>query len=596
MRDAETVLAIIRERGKRGLPLEDIYRLLYNPDLFLRAYARLYPNKGALTPGATTETADGMSLAKIEQIIDELRHERYRWTPVRRTYIPKRNGKLRRLGISTWRDKLLQEVMRSILDAYYEPQFSELSHGFRPGRGCHTALQRIKTAWTGVRWFVEADISQYFDTIDNEVLVAILREKLYDNRFLRLIHQLLQAGYLEDWRWHTTLSGVPQGSGVSPILANLYLDKLDQYVETVLIPKYTRGAARARNGAYLHVCQQIATAKRRGERQTVKQLRKLQQRLPSADTRDPDYRRLHYLRYADDVLLGFAGPRHEAEEIKHHLKEFLLTLKLQLSDEKTLITQASTTPARFLGYEIVNQQVDDKHDHRGQRSVNGRIGLRVPKAVVEDKCSRYMERGKPTNRPELLHDDDFSIVTRYQAEYRGIVQFYALAVNVSWFWKLHWVMKSSLLKTLANKHKTKTGAIVQQYQATVQTSDGAMLKCLEVQIKRDGGRPPLTARFGGLSLKRQRWATLIDQVPLPKGSGRTEILKRLLANECELCGSQLEVQVHHIRKLADLKARGRRERPAWAQRMAARQRKTLVVCQECHKAIHAGRPTRQRSG
>ena len=247
MQDADTVLNVIRKRGERGLPLEDIYRQLYNRELYLRAYGRLYPNQGAMTKGITAETMDGMSLAKIDRIIDELRYERFRWTPVRRVNIPKPNGKTHALGIPPWTDKLLQEVIRMILEAYYEPQFFDHSHGFRPGRGCHAALSKVAHTWTGVRWFVEGDIKGCFDNIDHDVLLSVLGEKLRDNRFLRLLKYLLKAGYLEDWKYGRTLSGTPQGGVVSPILSNIYLDRLDKYVETVLIPAHTRGTARRRN-------------------------------------------------------------------------------------------------------------------------------------------------------------------------------------------------------------------------------------------------------------------------------------------------------------------------------------------------------------
>src|SRR4051794_24005684 len=222
MRNAETILTIVRERGKKGQNLEDVYRQLYNPDLYLRAYGRIYRNAGAMTKGTTEETVDGMSKRKIEEVIELLRNERYRWTPVRRTFIPKKNGKLRPLGLPTWSDKLLQEVMRSLLEAYYEPQFSDHSYGFRPHRGCHTALNTIKHTWNGTRWFIEGDITRCFDEIDPQLLLAILRERLHDHRFLRLIQHLLQAGYVEQWTYHTTPSGTPQGSGVSPILTNIY--------------------------------------------------------------------------------------------------------------------------------------------------------------------------------------------------------------------------------------------------------------------------------------------------------------------------------------------------------------------------------------
>ena len=250
MQDAETVLNVIRERGERGLPLENIYRLLYNRNLYLRAYGRIYSNQGATTKGTTAETVDGMSLAKIDRIIDELRYERFRWTPVRRVNIPKPNGTTRALGIPTWTDKLLQEVIRMILEAYYEPQFSNHSHGFRPDRGCHTALSEVATSWNGTRWFVEGDIKGCFDNIDHEVLLSVLGEKLHDNRFLRLLKYLLKAGYIEDWKYGRTLSGTPQGGIVSPILANIYPDRLDKYVETVLIPAHTRGTRRRRNPAW----------------------------------------------------------------------------------------------------------------------------------------------------------------------------------------------------------------------------------------------------------------------------------------------------------------------------------------------------------
>ena len=212
MRNAETILAVIRERGRRGLPLERIYRLLFNRELYLRAYGKIARNRGALTPGATAETVDGMSLAKIDAIIEALRFERYRWTPVRRVYIEKKGStKKRPLGLPTWSDKLLQEVIRMLLEAYYEPQFSDHSHGFRPGRGCHMALINVRDTWTGTAWFIEGDIAQCYDRLDHQVLLETLGEKLHDNRFLRLIGGLLEAGYLEDWRFNATLSGVPQG-------------------------------------------------------------------------------------------------------------------------------------------------------------------------------------------------------------------------------------------------------------------------------------------------------------------------------------------------------------------------------------------------
>jgi len=382
MQDAETVLDVLRDRGRRGLPLERLYRQLFNPQLFLLAYGRIYSNAGSMTPGVTPETVDGMSLAKIGRIIGALRTESYRWHPARRVYIPKKNGKSRPLGMPTWSDKLVAEVVRSLLQAYYDVQFSDRSHGFRPGRGCHTALSEVATAWTGTHWFIEGDISDCFGSLDHQVMLAILAEKIHDGRFLGLIGRMLQAGYLEDWVWNATLSGAPQGGTASPILSNIYLDRLDTFVEQHLLPEYNRGKVRGRNPAYLAVKSEIEKAQRRGDRQRVRLLKQQRRTLPSGDPNDPGFRRLKYVRYCDDWLLGFAGPRHEAEEIKQRIRQFLREeLKLELSEAKTLITHAASQAAHFLGYEIRAQHNDTKITG-GRRAVNGVVGLFVPETAI----------------------------------------------------------------------------------------------------------------------------------------------------------------------------------------------------------------------
>jgi group II intron reverse transcriptase/maturase len=589
MRNAETVLGIIHERGRRGLPLNNVYRQLYNPALYLRAYGRLARNRGALTPGSTTETADGMTRAKIQRIIVALRHERYRWTPVRRTFIAKKGTtKKRPLGLPTWSDKLLQEVIRSLLEAYYEPQFRPTSHGFRPGRGCHTALRTIYHEWTGTHWFIEGDIAQCFDRLDHEVLLAILREQIHDRRFLRLVAHLLRAGYLEAWTHHPTLSGVPQGGVVSPLLANVYLDRLDQYVETTLLPAYNRGTHRRRHAAYRRLAQVSQARARRGDHREARRLRQQLQRLPSVDPQDPDYRRLRYVRYADDFLLGFSGPRAEAEMIRQQLQQFLREpLHLDLSEAKTLITHARTERAHFLGYEIDTIYADRQHDGAGRRSVNGQIGLHVPRAVLRAHGQRYCRRGKPTPLPARLHDTPFSIVAAYQQEYRGVVEYYRLAHNLRQLAGLQGVMGASLVRTLATKLKTSGAQIYRRYHTTFPTPQGPR-RGLQVTVEREN-KPPLIARWGGVSLARRMDAVLNDQ-PALVWSHRTELLERLRADTCELCGTATAVEVHHIRHLKTLQRRGRAAPPAWVQAMTARQRKTLIACRPCHQAIHAGRP------
>ena len=588
MRTTKTIEGLIRERGKKGEPLERVYRLLYNPELYLTAYGKIYRNQGATTPGVTEETVDGMSQDKIRAIIELLRHESYVWKPVKRVYIPKKNGKKRPLGLPTWSDKLLQEVMRTILEAYYEPQFSGHSHGFRPERGCHTALREIWGKWTGVIWFIEGDISGCFDNIRHDVLLDILRERIHDERFIRLISTMLNAGYMEDWKFNATLSGTPQGGVISPILSNIYLHKLDEYVTTQLIPRWTSGEERRVNGVYNNLIKRAAYHRSRGDIEKAKALKQQAMQLPSMDTNDPDFRRLKYIRYADDFLLGFIGPKAEAEQIKEEIGTFLQeTLKLEMSKAKTLVTHARTEAARFLGYEVHTLQEDSQRGRDKRRSLNGKIGLRVPKNVVEEKRQQYMRNGKPRHRPELMEDSDFTILSKYQAEYRGIVEYYRMAWNLTSLEKLKWVMERSLVSTLADKFKTTVPKIYRKYQAKLEAK-GKTYKGLRV-VRERPGKDPLVATWGGISLVWTVKAQLNDQ-PQQIHSGRTELEQRLLANECEYCGSTENVEGHHIRALKDLNKHKGREKPEWMKLMIARRRKSMFVCRKCHQDITAGRP------
>jgi group II intron reverse transcriptase/maturase len=593
MRDAAAVLEVIRDRGRRGLPLERLYRCLFNPDLFLLAYGKIYRNAGAMTPGATGETVDGMTLGKIEAIIGALRAERYRWTPVRRSYIEKKNSsKKRPLGLPTWSDKLVQEVIRLLLEAYYEPQFSDRSHGFRPGRGCHTALLEVTHGWHGTTWFIEGDITGCFGSLDHEILLSILAEKIRDGRFLRLIGGLLRAGYLEDWRYHATLSGCPQGGIASPVLSNVYLDRLDRFIEQDILPARNRGARRTPYRPYMRLWQQAWRLEQRGEQEAGRALRRQMKAMPSRDPADPGYRRLKYCRYADDWVPGFTGPRQEAEEIKDEIGRFLREqLKLELSPAKTLITHGRTQAARFLGYEMVVMHADDKRDHRGHRSINAGIGLKVPADVIRAKCAPYLHRGKPVRRTERTVDTDFSIVAQFQSEFRGVAEYYRLAFNRHRLGRLKYVMERSLTKTLARKYRISVPAVYRRYRAVLETEHGPR-RGLRVTVDRDG-KPPLVAQWGGISLARDTTPRPLNDDPARVWSARSEIVQRLLADECELCGSRKQVEVHHIRALKDLNRNGKGNPPEWARRMAARRRKTLVVCRACHEGIHSGSPPRQ---
>jgi len=594
----DVIMNIQQERGAKGLPLDRVYRYMFNEELFLQAYGKIYRNFGAMTRGTTGETVDGMSLGKIHRIIALLKLEKYEWTPVRRIEIPKGNGKIgmRPLGLPCWSDKLVQEVMRWLLNSYYEQRFSDQSHGFRENRGCHSALLQIRKKWTGTVWFIEGDIKGCFDNIDHMILLEIIRRDIHDGRMVELIRGLLKAGYVEDWRYYDTLSGSPQGGIISPLLANIYLNELDRFVEDTLIPAYTRGKTRTRNPEYIRLAGAISAAEKRNDFDEVKHLRRARRKVMYAKPVDPSYRRLRYIRYADDFLLGFVGPRNEAEEIRQRIGDFLRdNLKLTLSPEKTLITHATDGKAKYLGYEISvtreeNLISDDPRAKSGGRKTNGRIALWVPKKVVQKYRERYCRNGKVIHRAELASETDYTIIQRYQGVLKGIYNYYCMAVNVSIrIPYIKWMLGTSLSKTLACKFQCKRKDIRKRYGVEIEG-----LKALQVVIERPK-KAPLIATFGGFRLERipegmgvvDFWELLAWVKPTSK---RSEVVWRLLAGKCELCEVEdVPLNVHHIRKLADLNKKGRRPKADWEQRMSAMKRKTLVVCEDCHRTIHGGR-------
>jgi group II intron reverse transcriptase/maturase len=590
MQSAEKVLSIVSVRGKKKLPIERIYRMLFNKEFYLIAYQNIYSNDGAMTEGVNRETVDSMSLKKIDDIIDKLKTESYRWKPVKRVHIPKKNGKLRPLGLPTWSDKLLQEVIRLILEAYYEPQFSDKSHGFRKSRGCQPALEAIKSkdGWKSVKWFVEGDISDCFGSIDHEILIRIMEKKIVDNRFLRLIKNLLKSGYIDDWKYNSTISGCPQGGILSPLLSNIYMDILDKFVEQHLMPKYTFGTKRAENKEYVQLKNQIRKFQRQENWVKIKEFRNRIQKMPSKDPNDQNFKRLYYIRYADDWLVGVSGNKSDAETIKEEIKQFLIsTLKLNLSAEKTLITHARNEKARFLGYDIHVLHEDTKRDKRGQRIINGVIGLSIPDEKIRNKMKDYKAKGKPKQRKERTINSDYDIISQFQAEFRGFAQYYLLAYNAHKLSGLKRTLELSLAYTLANKHKTTVNKVFKKYGAYRKTKDGEY-KVLQVKVIREG-KKPLEAYFGGIKLGYKKYSA-IEDIPVINTiySKRSQLVDRLLKNSCELCGAKENIEMHHVRKLKDLERDDRKEKPEWMKRMIGIRRKTLAVCKTCHIKIHTG--------
>ncbi|WP_417262884.1 reverse transcriptase domain-containing protein [Celeribacter sp.] len=599
----EKRLESIPDLSVKGKRINGLFRLMESPLLWEAAYAEVASNKGALTRGATENTFDGFSIERMNTIIECIKAGTYRFTPVRRVYIPKANGKSRPLGIPTADDKLVQGVVKLLLERIYEPVFSVRSHGFRKGRSCHTALSEIKDTWTGTKWFVDVDVVGFFDNIDHDVLLGLLQKRIDDKRFIRLVADMLKAGYLEDWKFNPTFSGTPQGGVVSPILANIVLHELDEWLHEKKAG-FDKGKLRRTNPEYSRLNTRINAAKRaiakltdveRQSRQPVLEsqiadLLAQRQTLPYGDQFDPNYRRLLFCRYADDFIIGIVGTKDDAKAIMEEVKCFLLdTLKLTASPEKSKVCKA-TDGTMFLGYTVktvVGGRVTRSKTKWGnsvpKRANRDRIRLLVPREKVLAFAARkgYGNLGalKSTHRARLLESSDAEIIMAYNAEMRGFANYYCLGYCFkAGLRKLYLLWLGSLLRTLANKHKSSTTAVA----ATLRNGDG-YAHFFEVGGKRRSVR---VFQMKHLVAKTSQDARVDDEeIGSKLYLSRTDVIDRLNARRCEQCGADnVPCEVHHVRHLRDRRGKGE-----WGTVKAARRRKTRVLCHPCHTALHAGK-------
>ena len=600
MRSPERVLNSLNEHSKdSSYKFERLYRILFNEELFYVAYQKIASNGGSTTKGSDGRSIDEMSLARIETLIASLKDESYQPHPSRRVHIPKKNGKTRPLGIPAFEDKLVQEVVRMILEAIYEGHFETTSHGFRPKRSCHTALLHIQKTFSGAKWFIEGDIKGFFDNIDHDVLVGILRERISDDRFIRLIRKFLKAGYVEDWTFHNTYSGMPQGGIVSPILANIYLDKLDKYVKEY-IRHFDMGTKR-RPGKESN---DLANERKR----TVRKLKKIkdgtekaalvarlkaieQERaaFPSGDEMDGSYRRLKYIRYADDFILGVIGSKEDALRIKEDIKSFLSeSLALELSEEKTLITHTGKS-AKFLGYEItVTRNNHQRRDVQGRlrRTYGKRVRLNVSMATLRDKLLEYgameiklrngKEIWKPKCRSGLIFNDDLEILDRYNRETVGFCNYYLIANNCVVLHNFRYIMEYSMYKTFAGKYRSTVRKINKKYRLN---------KLFPIKYELKGVIKSRTLIKTSFKRRTTAFNGSCDIEPYSIADvSRTNLTDRLKAEKCELCGATGKLIMHHVRNLKDLKGK-----ESWKRLMSARKRKTIAVCPSCHRLRHLGK-------
>lgn len=610
MRTETTIKAMnsIAKVSMSGRRVNGLFRLATNPEvLWKQAYANIYSNKGAITKGVDRNTLDGFSEERVNHLIGLLARREYCPKPARRTYIPKKNGKLRPLGIPTGDDKLVQEVVRILLEQIYDPIFSENSHGFRPGKSCHSALRQVKNVWNGTKWIIEFDIKGFFDNINHNKMIEFLEKKIDDKRIIHIIRQMLKAGYAQDWKYNATWSGTPQCGVISPILANIYLHELDTFMED-MICQFNKGERRKDNPDYKKLCRQmvITNRKLRELRQKFKEgkplndarkeilceRREIQKKMRVINSRlhvDSEYRRLRYVRYADDFIIGVIGTRKEAESIMLQVKEYINNiLLLEVSEEKTCIADANDG-VRFLGYDIKTYtsakttKIAWGKGTCNRRTISEKMQLHIPSEKMFQYASKNgygdMAIFRPKSRPALLRRSDVEILMTYNAEMRGLANYYSLAQGYKTaLQRVIGLAQWSFFATLSHKHKSSIGKIARKMKLSAQSG-------YELKVNVNG----IPKSYRLFRLKDHEPPKIHNSnVDTPWDTTRftmtrSELVQRLNANTCEYCGKTGGyMEVHHIKALKDVQGK----KQLWQQMMCAMRRKTMVLCVDCHNELH----------
>ena len=594
MRNPEYVLKSLSEKAKnKEYRYERLYRNMYNPEFYLLAYQNIAKSQGSMTAGADGQTLDGMSMERIERITAKMKDHSYQSNPARRVYIAKKNSnKKRPLGIPSADDKLIQEIIRMILEAIYELTFSNNSHGFRPNRSCHTALKEITTLFTGAKWIIEGDIKACFDSFDHHVTIELLRKRIKDEAFISLMWKFLRAGYMEQWEYHKTYSGSPQGSGMSPILANIYLHELDVFMDG-LKNNFDKGDTRNRKvnkdydkvrWAYRKAKSNLEANRTDENLKAFKEAQKIMLSTPHLNEMDESYKRVQYNRYADDFLIAVNGSKKDAQSIKEQVRVFLENeLKLIMSEEKTHITHSSEK-VRYLGYDIrVSRSQDTKRTNKGlQRVWCGKVQLYMPKEKWIAKLRDYgafkikkdeagKEIWKPIHRGALMHLDEVAIISKYNSEIRGLYNYYRMAINVCNLDKFHFIMRGSCLKTLASKHDSSVMKMYKKYKSEKgdfgvnYTTKGGVKRC---EFYNDGFRRNVN--------NAPDFADVMPEYRTQIKS--TSLAGRLRNGKCEACGAlDVKVYMRHVKRLKDLNKDNE-----FDMLMIEKRRKSLALCQNCY--------------
>jgi len=544
MQDAEVVLSMLGQKSIHNseFVFDRLYRNLFNPDFYLLAYSTISAKEGKMTEGVDRSTPAGFNAQIVGEIIAALKTETYYPQLVRRTDIPAKNGSLRSLAISSFQDKLVQEVLRLLLQAIYEPLFKDTSHGFRPGRSCHTALVQLKTGSKGTNWVIEGDIQGGLASISHARLLEILSRKISDGRFLHLIERFLNAGYMEFWHVHNSLTGTPQGGIVGPILANIYLHELDVFMENTcnrLSTAHgpTRKGKRPDQALSL---EQLSARKAEKYAWASEHLSKISV-MPRQASLDPEYGEVKYIRYADDFLVMLIGRQDLAIHIREEIKDFLQReLQLELHMEKTVITHLKDRPVRFLGYDIARA----RETSLGVKmpATDATIQLLVPGDIIHERLKPFVSHGKAVHHNARVNLPLLDLLMQYNAEIQGLYSYYSLATDVSTrIGKYKYYHYYSLLKTVARKEKCSIAQVLSKYGVDVKLKQKTGTKrVFGISYQTEAG--PKTLIYFNDSIKRMDLSQDMLDAGIP---GREQLIDRSTIQADLLCNHQSDTVVHH---------------------------------------------------
>jgi group II intron reverse transcriptase/maturase len=586
--DLLTTIRKFNEKDKNYVN-RNLYGILYKEDIYVAAYENIKSKP-------CNVELDSFSTDQIQKIITQIKTEAYKFSPSTRIWIPK-PGRIdkRPIDIGAVKDKIVLECIRIILEAVYEPTLAKEVHGFRINKSCHSALRDVRTQFRSTKWFIEGDLSKFFNSIDHEILIGKLARKIEDQRFLNLIRKSLNAGYYEFKIYKNDLIGVPQGNIISPILSNIYLQDFDEFI-LKLKEEFTIGTRRAPNSEYTELYNKVANLRRRRKPKTPEEFLELKTlhssllKIDSLNYKDPNYKRLNYIRYADDWLIGLIGSLEDAMTIKEKIKAFLKeNLKINLNEDKTLITHSANEEALFLGTLIQcpiykEQRFISKELKSGitvkQRIGCGHVTLKAPadRLINKLKNAGFCDGGgKSLPKFQWMQYEHGTILDLYNAVIRGIFNYYSFIDNVLVLARIYYILKSSAAKLLAAKYSLGT-------QAKVYKKFGNSLKFIDKV--RGNKEHTLYART---SWKRSPMDFKVSskddvQTIIPALYAR-RVTRTRLFDDCVICGSTENIEMHHVKHLRKMGG----NLSVKEKSMVSMNRKQIPVCKACHVDIHAGR-------